>query len=460
MSAPKSWWSQLSAVLLPTVGGVLLYLGYLAWPAGRLRALVWWIVGLVFIGAGLLFVLRPKPLTSWLGARAHALWRVMYGWVRSTTGLDPQKPMGTWAVRLLVVYLMVLAITGVWTMVTLWGARADQALEVPSVAAIAPAGGVSGTGLALQRLIPDTVSAGPGQRTVRLVGTGFLPTSRVLLDGQPHNGGRYVDATHMVLDLADADLEHSAVRFVSVAEGDVRTRALPLVIRSESDVMVAWHPPFGAERSLTLEVRFILLVIAMGALGGVVASFQSLAAYRGEGKLTKSWFLHYWVSPFLGAGVAFILYAVIRAGFLSGTSMQLDGGGAPWGVVAISGLAGLFHDKALLKLREVFLTLFNPRDTRSGKIEHPLAGALQIKTTSLTPATHGQPYEEHLDAAGGESPYDWSVTPDLPAGLNLDPGSGKISGTPPAAVPAATYTFTVRDMSRASVDVRLTFQVQ
>lgn len=54
--------------------------------------------------------------------------------------------------------------------------------------------------------------------------------------------------------------------------------------------------------------------------------------------------------------------------------------------------------------------------------------ALALITTSLAPATVGQPYTMQLSPAGGVAPYTWSAT-GLPAGLSID-GNGLISGTP------------------------------
>ena len=70
-------------------------------------------------------------------------------------------------------------------------------------------------------------------------------------------------------------------------------------------VLLAWTPPLNNETTpLTAEARLVLVVFLIGGLGGTIASFNSLANYRGEGALTKSWSLHYVVSPWLGAGVA------------------------------------------------------------------------------------------------------------------------------------------------------------
>lgn len=51
-----------------------------------------------------------------------------------------------------------------------------------------------------------------------------------------------------------------------------------------------------------------------------------------------------------------------------------------------------------------------------------------------------------LTASGGATPYVFSITSGtLPAGLNLDPGSGEVTGTPTATYAAANVVFSVKD---------------
>ena len=40
-----------------------------------------------------------------------------------------------------------------------------------------------------------------------------------------------------------------------------------------------------------------------------------------------------------------------------------------YGILTMSALAGLFSDRATLKLKEVFETLFKPKDERSDKLK-------------------------------------------------------------------------------------------
>lgn len=57
------------------------------------------------------------------------------------------------------------------------------------------------------------------------------------------------------------------------------------------------------------------------------------------------------------------------------------------------------------------------------------AGPLTIETAALPPAVAGRNYNQVLTAAGGVTPYRWSLTAEA-GGLQLDPASGLLEGTP------------------------------
>ncbi len=67
---------------------------------------------------------------------------------------------------------------------------------------------------------------------------------------------------------------------------------------------------------------------------------------------------------------------------------------------------------------------------------------LSVTTTALPAGTVNYGYSTMLAAAGGVLPYSWSITSGgLPPGVNLDPSSGVISGTPTTT---GTYPFTAQ----------------
>jgi titin len=74
-----------------------------------------------------------------------------------------------------------------------------------------------------------------------------------------------------------------------------------------------------------------------------------------------------------------------------------------------------------------------------------VANVPAIVSEPLSAGELGAPYADTPAAAYGTGPYAWSVTDgSLPAGLNLDPGTGEVSGTPTASG-TTTFTLVVAD---------------
>jgi putative Ig domain-containing protein len=73
---------------------------------------------------------------------------------------------------------------------------------------------------------------------------------------------------------------------------------------------------------------------------------------------------------------------------------------------------------------------------------------LTITTSSLPNGEVNAVYAAALAVTGGTAPYTWSITSGaLPTGLNLDPSTGTIGGTPTQGVTGASITFKVTDSS-------------
>jgi hypothetical protein len=88
--------------------------------------------------------------------------------------------------------------------------------------------------------------------------------------------------------------------------------------------------------------------------------------------------------------------------------------------------------------------------------------APSINSSSLSSGAVGLPYSQSLQASGGTLPLTWSVTPGLPPGLQLNPGTGEIHGTPTFGFPALSYTFSVIDSSNPALtgSAVLTFGIE
>jgi hypothetical protein len=106
------------------------------------------------------------------------------------------------------------------------------------------------------------------------------------------------------------------------------------------------------------EDRLLLIVMLGGALGALIHGFRSLVWYVGNRQAVKSWAALYIALPFVGAGIAVIFYLVVRGGFFSPTS-SVDAT-SPFGFAALAALIGMFTEPAVLKLRKVAITVFEP----------------------------------------------------------------------------------------------------
>jgi len=125
-------------------------------------------------------------------------------------------------------------------------------------------------------------------------------------------------------------------------------------------------PSAEEEEVISLSTLLILLVAVAGFLGTMIHTSSSFLNFVGAEKLKSGWFLWYWVKPVTGAGLAVVIYFVFRAGFLGfndSSSINL------YGIITMAALAGLFTDKATLKLEEVFAVIFKPKDERPDKLD-------------------------------------------------------------------------------------------
>ncbi len=86
---------------------------------------------------------------------------------------------------------------------------------------------------------------------------------------------------------------------------------------------------------------------------------------------------------------------------------------------------------------------------------------VSIATSSLPEGKAGVLYTMTLKAKGGTPPYEWFISNGtLSPGLQLDPLTGTISGTPMIARNPAFITFQVEDHSGAGTSKELLFTVK
>lgn len=116
-----------------------------------------------------------------------------------------------------------------------------------------------------------------------------------------------------------------------------------------------WVYLFGHKLFVEKESRLALLVILSGALGSFIHTATSFSRYIGHDMFFKRWIWWYILRPFIGSALALIFYFVIRGGLFTSTSSNEIN---LYGMLAISGLVGMFSKQATDKLDELFNNLF------------------------------------------------------------------------------------------------------
>jgi hypothetical protein len=184
-------------------------------------------------------------------------------------------------------------------------------------------------------------------------------------------------------------------RFSAVVPGIVRPTTVMILARVRGDatrvagawvtVLPASVPPGTTADGCGSDVAALLSLIAiMGALGGIIHGISSFTTYVGNRQFLTSWAWWYIFKPFLSALVAIVVFLVFRSGF-SGADLSLNGADC-LKVAAFAGLIGLFAEPATLKLKDIFNTLFTPKDDPRKDAAQDGSGSQPI-LTSLDPAT-------------------------------------------------------------------------
>jgi hypothetical protein len=321
---------------------------------------------------------------------------------------------------------------------------------------------------------PKSIAIGENYTNVVIFGCNFKPNTKfaqarmVQFNGTDREGAKLVGDHEFVVPLHAADFSapgnvavlvvaHAAASGTAAggASGSEGTsNVVNLTIKTASDVQVVWRVIWFRNRRITVELRLILLILFAGSFSAAIAGLKSYADYAGENKLEASWFPFYYAQPFVGAGLAFVFYLVIRGGFMAGTNADVKAVN-PYGFVAVAALVGMFSDAAYRKLNDIADTIFksNP-DTRTGT----LVGLSVDAPATLPAATHGADYNYEFQAKDGTPVYTWSsVNVPNPGGLTLET-NGRLHGTPQAAVPGGvTFTVQVKDSTNktATKEVKL-----
>jgi len=133
--------------------------------------------------------------------------------------------------------------------------------------------------------------------------------------------------------------------------------------------------------------RLFWTAVTFGAIGSYIHVAASFSDYVGNRRLVTSWIWWFVLRTPIGIALAVVFYVAIRAGFLTGNagddSTEVVN---PFGVAAMSAMAGMFSKQAADKLNEVFTTLFKTAtDEQRGDKMAPTAP--NIESAIATPST-------------------------------------------------------------------------
>ena len=417
------------------------------------------VAGVVIVTAVIAYVRLPNPNDAELKVLDRRLMPVPTRWA-------------------LIAYLLAVATLSFYFLVVLWAVRFPDASfrEAPSFSE-EDRKRHANEGPVIRQTNPFSVVAGSTQPVLTVYGYNFAAGSKILFNTVPREA-QFANPNTLYAPLNAADLAKPGPIAITVTVPEPAAPkpeppkqagaqppaepAPPAAVVRHSNLHILQVTPerergtvslFGRQTQVTEETRLILLVIWAGALGGMIHAIKSLVDYIGNRTVIASWTWFYITKPIVGSALAVIFYSVIRGGFLAGTPADAKAVN-PFAVVALAGLVGMFADKASQKLGEIFDTLFKTDDKRKDTLNPP-----RITTDSLPKARTGVAYEHLIVCEGGEPPYTATAT-GLPAGLSLDKGTLKLSGTPAGPAGSSEVTITMQDKKGASVQKKLNLQVE
>jgi hypothetical protein len=357
------------------------------------------------------------------------------------------------------IYFSLVGCLTIYLTCTLWLA-APKDVPVISIPAAPDCDDKAGHPPQIKRLDPPTVAIGENTSNIVIFGCNLTPDPKVKFNGL-ERVAHAADDHELIVQLQTSDFATPGNTLVSVERavpkdqdpaGKMASNVLVLGIKPASDLKAIWKV-WGVEYTITLELRLILLVIVVGGFAACISGMKSFADYVGEDKLSSKWYWFYYAEPFVGAGLAFVFYLVMRGGLLTGTNADIKAVN-PFGFAAVAALVGMFSDAAFRKLNEIFDTLFQAKDTRSEKLMD-----FAITTNPALPtATNGTAYKFGLQAKGGKVPYTWTAVTGLPSWMTLS-AQGELGGTPTAAAPAAKFTIQAKDATGATTTQEFTLTV-
>jgi hypothetical protein len=158
----------------------------------------------------------------------------------------------------------------------------------------------------------------------------------------------------------------------------------PDCVNGVCDEIVFGFEPWALKTTdIDQDERLFWTAVIFGAIGSYIHVAASFSDYVGNRRLMVSWIWWFVLRTPIGIALAVVFYAAIRAGFLTGNAGDASTNVVnPFGIAAMSAMAGMFSKQAADKLNEVFTTLFKTSgDQERGDKLTPVAPKIE----SITP---------------------------------------------------------------------------
>jgi hypothetical protein len=110
---------------------------------------------------------------------------------------------------------------------------------------------------------------------------------------------------------------------------------------------------FGLEFTVSASSTLVAMVALMALIGSVTVMALVFAARAGHGTLEQAYLWWYLTRPVSAAGIGILLHIIVVAGFFNRSSIEGGSEGALVVAAAVGGLAGLFTDQVVDKVRVV-----------------------------------------------------------------------------------------------------------
>ena len=181
------------------------------------------------------------------------------------------------------------------------------------------------------------------------------------------------------------------------------------ISRPEKEVDDAKNPNNKKLHTMLNGIRdgdFVLLIVALGALGAAAQALASVANFVGENRFKDRWALFYFSRPILGACLALAFYVVFRGGLATQRTSWEEINHIGYAAIAI--LVGICSSEAMENLREIAEAFFRPKSEVDGlKSQDPI-----INTVIATPTEieiHGTGFSENYLVTENEvqSKHSW-----------------------------------------------------